>query len=86
MWVLGSNIVIGLYALDMWSMIFVMYVYDLFKYSACNEHTRHVVSVVSSVYGLWDLKYRYHCTYWACGHCCVFRKCVLGSNIAISCT
>ena len=56
MWVLGSNIVIGLYALVMWSMIFVMYVYDMFKYSDCNEHTRHVVSVVCSVYGLWDLK------------------------------
>ena len=56
MWVLGSNIVIGLYALDMWSMIFVMYVYDMFKYSDCNERTGHVVSVVCSVYGLWDLK------------------------------
>ena len=56
MWVLGSNIAIGLYALDMWSMLFVMYVYDMFKYSDCNEHTRHVVSVVCSVYGLWDLK------------------------------
>ena len=27
MWVVGSNIVIGLYILDMWSVLFVMYVY-----------------------------------------------------------
>ena len=26
MWVVGSNIVIGLYILDMWSVLFVMYV------------------------------------------------------------
>ena len=25
-WVVGSNIVIGLYILDMWSVLFVMYV------------------------------------------------------------
>ena len=33
MWVVGSNIVIGLYALDMWSMSFVMYVGYMYIYS-----------------------------------------------------
>ena len=56
MWVSGSNIVIGLYTLDMWSVLFVRYVSGMFKYSDCNEHTGHVVSVVCSVYRLWDLK------------------------------
>ena len=47
---------IGLYALDMWSVLFVTYVSGMFKYGDCNERTGHVVSVVSSIYGLWDLK------------------------------
>ena len=47
---------IGLYALDMWSVLFVMFVSDMFKYSDYNERTGHVVSVVCSVYGLWDIK------------------------------
>ena len=51
MWVVGSNIVIGLYALDMWSVLFVMYVSDIFKYSDCNGRTGHVVSGVCSVNG-----------------------------------
>ena len=55
-WVVGSNIVIGLYALDMWSVLFVMYVSGMFKYGDCNERTGHMVSVVCSVYGLWDIK------------------------------
>ena len=29
----GSNIAIGLYILDMWSVLFVMYVGGMFKYS-----------------------------------------------------
>ena len=33
MWVVGYNIVIGLYALDIWSVLFVMYVGGIFKYS-----------------------------------------------------
>ena len=37
-------------------MLFVVYVSDMFKYSDCNERTGHVVSVVCSVYWLWDLK------------------------------
>ena len=56
MWVVGSNIVIGVYVLDMWSVLFVVYVSDMFKYSDCNERSGHVVSVVCSVYWLWDLK------------------------------
>ena len=51
MWVVGSNIVIGVYVLDMWSVLFVVYVSDMFKYNDCNERTGHVVSVVCSVYG-----------------------------------
>ena len=54
MWVLGSNIVIGVYALDMWSVLFVMYVSDMFKYSDCNERTGHVVSGMRSTYWWWD--------------------------------
>ena len=56
MWVVGSNIVIGLYALDMWSVLFVMYVSGMLKYSYWNERTGYVVSVVCAVYGLWDLR------------------------------
>ena len=46
---------IGLYALDMWSVLFVMYVGGMFKYSEWNEPTGHVVSVLCSVCGCWDL-------------------------------
>jgi hypothetical protein len=56
MWVMGSSIVIGVNTLDMWSVLYVMYESDMFKCSDFNEHTGHVVSVVCSVYGLWDLK------------------------------
>ena len=44
---------IGLYALDMWSVLFVMYVGGMIKYSDWNERTGYVVSVVCSVYGCW---------------------------------
>ena len=65
----GSNIVIGLYVLDTWSVLFVMYVGGMFV--LCDIHmwllasnvaiivrtvcSGHVVSVVCSVYGCWDL-------------------------------
>ena len=82
MWELGSDIVIRLYVPDMWSVLFVMYVGGMIKYSdwnvaywicgQCfvfhmwllgsniaiiirNVRTGHVVSVVCSVYGCWDL-------------------------------
>ena len=55
MWVLGSNIVIGLYALDMWSVLFVRYVSGMFKYSDCHERTGHVVSGVCFINECWDL-------------------------------
>ena len=55
MWVVGSNIVIGLYALDMWSVLFVMYVSGMLKYSDWNERTGYVVSVLCFVCGWWDL-------------------------------
>ena len=55
MWVLGSNIVIRLYTLDMWSMLFVMYVGGMIKYSDWNERTGYVISVLCSICGCWDL-------------------------------
>ena len=55
MWVVGSNIVIGLYVLDMWSVLFVMYVGGVFKYNDWNERTGHAVSVLLSICGCWDL-------------------------------
>ena len=54
-WVLGSNIVIRLYALDMWSVFFGMYVGGMFKYIDWTEHTGHVVSVLCTVTWWWDL-------------------------------
>ena len=50
-----SNIVIGLYLLDMWSVLFVLYVGVVFKYSDWNEHTGYVISVLCSICGYWDL-------------------------------
>ena len=67
MWDVCSNIVIGLSVLDMWSVLFVMYVGGMFKYSYWNERTGHVfsvvcyvcgtyvVSVLCSICGCWDL-------------------------------
>ena len=52
---LGSSIVTGLYTLDMWSVLYVMYESDVIKCNDFNEHTGHVVSVVCSGYGMWDL-------------------------------
>ena len=46
---------IRLYALDMWSVLFVMYVGGMFKYIDWTEHTGHVVCVVCSVTSWWDL-------------------------------
>ena len=40
---------IRLYTLDMWSMLFVMYVGGMIKYSDWNEHTGYVVSVLCSI-------------------------------------
>ena len=37
MWVVLSNIVIGLYLLDMWSVLFVTYVGGMFRYSDWTE-------------------------------------------------
>ena len=37
---------IGLYALDRWSVLFVMYVGGMIKYSDWNERTGHIVSVM----------------------------------------
>ena len=41
--------VIGL--LDMWSVLCVMYVGGMFKYSDWNERTGHVISVLCSISG-----------------------------------
>ena len=56
MWVVGSNIAIGVYVLDMWSVLCVLYVGDMFKYSDMKcMHTGHVVSVVCYVCGWYVL-------------------------------
>ena len=55
MCVVVSNIVIGLYVPDMWSVLFVMFVGGMFKYSYWNERTGYVVSVLCSICGCWDL-------------------------------
>ena len=51
MWVVGSNIVIGLYSLVMWSVLSIMYVGGIFKYSNWTERTGHVVNVICYVCG-----------------------------------
>ena len=48
---------IGLYILDMWSVLFVMYEGGMYLYSDWTVHTGHVVSVVCSVCGWWNLIY-----------------------------
>ena len=55
MWVVVSNIVIGRYLLDMWSVLFVLYVGGMFKYSDWNERTGYVISVLCSICGCCDL-------------------------------
>ena len=54
-WVLASNIAIRVYVLDMWSVLCVMYVGGMFKYSDWNARTGYVVSVFCSICGCWDL-------------------------------
>ena len=58
MWVVGSKIVIGLYILDMWSVLCVPYVGGGVQNSDRTVHTGHVVSVVCSICGCgwWGLK------------------------------
>ncbi len=48
---------IGLYILDMWSVLFVMYEGGMYLYSDWTVHTGHVVSVVCSVCVWWNLIY-----------------------------
>ena len=55
MWVLGSNIVIGLCIMDMWSVLYVPYVGGGILYSNSTMSTGHVVSAVCSICGWWDL-------------------------------
>ena len=49
MWVVGSKIVIGLYILDMWSVLCVLYVGGGVKNSDRTVRTGHVISVVCYV-------------------------------------
>ena len=56
MCVVGSKIVIGLYVLDMWSVLCVPYVGVGVKNSDRTVHTGHVVSVVCSICGWWGQK------------------------------
>ena len=55
MWVVGSNIVIGLYSLDIWSVLCVLYVGGGMKYSDRTVLTGHMVSAVCSLCGCWDV-------------------------------
>ena len=52
---LGTNIAIGLYVLDIWSVLCVLYVGGGISHSDRTVLTGHVVSVVCSVSGCWDL-------------------------------
>ena len=56
MWVVGSEIVIGVYVLDMWSVLCVLYVGGGVYNSDGTVRTGHVVSVVCSICGWWGLK------------------------------
>ena len=49
MWVVCSNIVIGMYVLDMWSVLCVPYLGGGILYSDRTVRTGHVVSVVCSI-------------------------------------
>ena len=55
MWVVGSNIVIGLYSLDMWSVLCVIYVSGGIQYSDRSVGAGHMVSAVCSLCGWWDV-------------------------------
>ena len=55
MWVVGSNIAIGVYVLDMWSVLCVLYVGGGMKYSDRSVCAGHMVSAVCSLCGWWDL-------------------------------
>ena len=47
MWVVGSNIAVGLCVLDMWSVFCVPYVGGWVWYGDMTGHTGHSVSVMS---------------------------------------
>ena len=53
--VLGSNIAIGVYVLDMWSVLVIIYVGGGMKYSDMSVYVGHMVSAVCSLCGWWDL-------------------------------
>ena len=55
MWVVGSEIVIGVYVLDMWSVLCVLYMGGGVLNSDRTVLTGHVVSAVCSLCGWWDL-------------------------------
>ena len=57
-WVLGSNIAIGLYVLDMWSELCVPYLGGGIEYSSRTVCNGRVVRAVCSVYGWWGLIYQ----------------------------
>ena len=51
----GSNIAIGVYVLDIWSVVCVLHVGGGIKYSDRTVLTGHMVSAVCSLCGWWDL-------------------------------
>ena len=54
-WVVGTNIAVGLCIMDKWSVLCVPYVGVGIYYSSRTVHTGHVVSAVCSICGWWDL-------------------------------
>ena len=52
---LGSNIAIGVYVLDMWSVLCVLYMGGGMKYSDMSVCAGHMVSAMCSLCGWWDL-------------------------------
>ena len=92
MWVVGSNIVIGLYSLDMWSVLCMWVVFSniVIGLSVQDMWSMSFVMYVGDMFKYSD----WTVAYWTCGQCCyVFysdwmwtwwvSKWVLGSNIVI---
>ena len=84
MWVVGSNIVIGLYILDMWSVLCVLYVggggLNIVYECTCWTYGQ------CCVFSMWVVGPEYSdrtVLYWTCGQCCVFSMWVVGSKIVI---
>ena len=83
-----SNIVIGLYILDMWSVLFVMYVGGMVYYIVIGLYILDMWSVLCVMYvgggsTIVIDNNTLNCTYWTCGQCCLLCMRVVCSNIVI---